>query len=172
MTYYAKIASVLVLLLLASPVVIFMKGCGDIVNGGACGGCPDTTAPYGSTVTITTGLKDAAVTPFGGCYDNVTFTFTDPDNQPLNGICVEIFTNGFIKKSSDPGDCTSYSANYVSGYLRTRTDEGGTAMVDFATGDLSSLCTAPGTQTLTFFVQVSSCTVADTSEATLTLTCP
>ncbi len=163
-----KIIAILILAALASPVFI-LNGCG-VVNGRQCGGCPDSTAPFGSSVAVTTGLKSQSVSSFGGCFNNVTFTFTK-DSLPLNDICVELFTNGFIRKSSDNGDCTINTSTYVPSYLRTRTDHSGTATVDFSTGDLSSLCTSPGTQSLTFFVQVNSCSVSTTSTAVLTLTC-
>lgn len=167
----AKIVAILMLAALASPVFI-LNGCG-VVNGRQCGGCPDSTAPFGSSVAVTTGLKSQSVSIGGGCFNNVTFTFTK-DSLPLNDICVELFTNGFIKKSSDAGDCTTNTANYIPGYLRTRTDHSGTATVDFSTGDLSSLCSSPtGTaQSSTFFVQVNSCSVSTTSTAVLTFTCP
>src|SRR3990170_2201951 len=114
-----KILSVVVLIALASPVIL-LKGCGSKL----CGGCPsDSIAPFGSSVTISNGLSSQSVPITGGCFSNVTFTFTSA-SLPLNDICVEIFTNGFIKKASDTGDCTANTANYVSGYLRTRTDAG------------------------------------------------
>ncbi len=163
-----KILSVAVLIALASPVIL-LKGCGSQL----CGGCPsDSIAPYGSSVTITNGLSSQSVLITGGCFSNVTFTFTSA-SLPLNGICVELFTNGYIQKSSGDGSCTN-NTGYVPGYMRTRTDAGGTATVDFSTADLTAICTAnPGTtQTLTYFVTATSCTVSGTSSATLTLTCP
>lgn len=165
-----RILSVLVLIALFSPVIL-LKGCGELLTGGQCGGCPDSVAPYGSSVAAPT-ISPVGSIPNGssGCVDALTFTIIGPDNEPLNDVCVEIFTNGYIKESKTAGDCT-ISTGYVAGYLRTRTDAGGTATVDFSTGALS--CgSATSNQSLSFFVQVSSCTAGETASATWTLVCP
>ena len=164
-----KILSVAVLIALASPVIL-LKGCGTKL----CGGCPsDSIAPSGSSVAVVSSMADQAVPVLGGCFSNIIFTFTGPDSSLLNGICVELITNGYIQKSSGDGTCSN-NTGYVPGYIRTRTDAGGTATVDFSTADLTAICTAnPGTtQTLTYFVTATSCTVSETTSATLTLTCP
>ncbi len=83
----------------------------------------------------------------------------------MNGICVEVFTNGLIALSSAPGDCAA-NTGYV-GYIRTRTDYGGTVTVDFATPNLA--CSA---NDQSFFVQVSSCGVGDTWTGTWKIPCP
>ena len=71
-----KILSVAVLIALASPLIL-LKGCGNILTGGACGGCPDSTAPFGSTI-VAPELSSATVNPnFNWCYPDITFKFWD-----------------------------------------------------------------------------------------------
>lgn len=160
----ALLLSFLLLILLASPVVL-LKGCG----GEMCGGCPsDSIAPAGSEVIITHSLKDATVYEGTWCTNDVTFVFRDSNGNVLNGICVEIFTNGFIRLSSRERDCY-VPGGYVT-YIRTRTDAGGTIKVDFSSGQL--LCgRATDDIEYNFFVQVSSCTAGNVSEAKWTLDC-
>jgi hypothetical protein len=162
-----KILSVAVLIALASPVIL-LKGCGEIINGGACGGCPNSTAPFGSSVTAPAN-KTYAVAPDGSwCVNLPAFTFKDPDGDVMNGICVEIFTNGLIAMANAPGDCGT-NPNYTD-YIRTSTDPGGTITVDIATGTLSCAGNTAD-ETHEFFVQVNSCTTGATWTGTWTVNC-
>lgn len=165
--------SLLVLILLASPVAL-LKGCGSTE---LCGGCPsDSIAPFGATITAGADTE-YTVSPGAYCVNTVTFTVLSPspNSRPMNNICVEVFTNGFIKLSKDPGSCsdTATSGNYVN-YIRTRTDAGGTVTVDFATPSLAcSAAAAPGDEEeASFFVQVSSCTAGSTWTGTWKIVCP
>lgn len=158
-----KIIAVLLMLLLATPAILF-EGCG---SGDFCGGCPtDSIAPDGSTVTASAMGTYNIPDGFAGCVSNLTFTFKDSSGNLLNGICVEIFTNGFVAVS-ELGDCR-LNTNYVS-YIRTRTNSGGAVVLDFATDVLS--CSGTTDETFDYFVQVNSCTAGATESATWTLTC-
>lgn len=163
-----KIIAVLIMLLLATPAILF-EGCG---TDGFCGGCPsDSVAPYRSSVTQP---EDGthAVSPGGSyCVNSLTFTIVDEDDNPLNGICVEVFTNGFVALSKVAGDCTLNS--YVT-YIRTRTDNGGTVTVDFLTDILGCSASTPSgeTEDVGYFVQVNSCTAGALWSGTWTMTCP
>jgi len=156
-----KLLSVIILILLASPVV-FLKGCGKTLNGDACGGCPNTTAPNGSAVKAPLDSAESLPAPGAGCVNSLVFTFVGPDSLPLNGICVEVFTNSGVALSVKPGDCTNPALQYAQ-YLRTRTDKGGTVTVDFATPLLAAASTN------NFFVQVSSCSTGATWKGTWTV---
>lgn len=146
-----KILSVLVLLALAAPVIL-LKGCGNILNGGACGGCPSSTAPYGSTIQGPTSL-DAPSTA-GSCYTPLTFTVLNDKSLPIDNICVEIFTNGAIALHpvGSVVPCANVLAN-PSSTIITTTNSAGAVVVEFMTP-----AAAAGE---TFFVQVMSCQASD-----------
>lgn len=145
-----KILSVLVLIALSSPVIL-LKGCGEMVTGGACGGCPDSTAPYGSTITAPDGLGIPSAAS-GTCYPALTFTVLGPDNEPIDNICVEIFTNGAIALHSGLPNCTNVILSPSQSIL-TRTNTSGAVTVEFATP-------AGAAAGSTFFVEVVSCHVS------------
>jgi hypothetical protein len=136
-----KLVSILILLLLASPVIL-LKGC----SGKASGGCPDDAAPAGAKIIAPTGLGAPSV-PGGGCYPVLPFTVTDSAGDPLNGICVEIFTNGFIALHSGNADCHNV-VNDPKTSITTRTDSSGVVSVELVTG--------PTVSGQTFFVEVAS----------------
>jgi len=162
-----KIIAVLIMLLLATPAILF-EGCG---SDGFCGGCPsDSVAPYGSEVTPSADGAYAVSEGGIGCINSLTFVFVDENNNPQNDICVEVFTNGFVALSSAPGDC---SVNTYVSYIRTRTDSGGTITVDFLTDIFScSAAAAPGdTEGTSYFVQVNSCTADALWNSIWTVTC-
>jgi hypothetical protein len=143
----AKIVAVLVLMLLASPAVL-LKGCGSAINGGACGGCPDSTAPQGSTIEAPT-LSSAPSATTGACYPALSFRVVGPDGLPLNNVCVELFTNGVIALDNGLPDCGDVVASPQSSII-TRTNDSGVVMVEFVT---------PGGVAVgdTFFVEAVSC---------------
>jgi hypothetical protein len=162
-----------------------MNGCGgeNTSSGGYCGGCPsDSIAPIGSTMLIVNGLKDVAInipvtstTGASGCWSDIGFEIIDDLDNPMNDICVELSTNGFIKPSKTAGDCTAATGEYVD-YIRTRTDAGGMAVVDFATtpvtcADLGLDTTDKTNTTVTVFVQATSCRQSQVTTATITYTC-
>ena len=164
-----KILSILILLILASPVLLF-QGCGD--DNELCGGCPaNSSAPFGSTVT---GPGDATypVTVSGGassnCINSQSFVFKDAKGDPLNGICVEVFTNGFVAPAGSPGACGA-NPDYTN-YLRTRTDNSGTVTIDFYTGIITRPTTTTTPTTENRFVQVNSCSTSATWKGTWTVT--
>lgn len=158
-----KIVSILVLVALASPVVT-MHGCGQVINGGQCGGCPDTTAPSDATAKSLKADVSATVTAGDSpCWSHVVFQFFASDKvTPLNNICVEISTNGLISEPNPaaPGACDSHS--YSASYLRARTDATGTVVLDFAA---PSVPASPPV----YFVQADSCAVGATWKATITV---
>lgn len=135
-----KLILVLFLLLLASSLVL-MHGC----SGRGSGGCPDNTAPDGSTITAPTNLSAPSVN--GTLYPTLGFTVKGPDGTPMNGICVEIFTNGAIALHTGLPDGSNVSANPQTSIV-TRTDNSGSVVVEFAT--------PPTTAGSTFFVEVAS----------------
>ena len=142
-----KILSVVVLIALASPLIL-LKGCGNILTGGACGGCPDSTAPYGSSIVAPTDLDPPSTS--GSCYPALTFTVLDNKSLPMENICVEIFTSGAIALHSGLPNCASVLANPSSSII-TRTNSAGAVVVEFLTP--AALADE------TFFVEVVSCHV-------------
>lgn len=172
-----QIFAILIIVALASPLFL-LHGCGSSgsanglsLNGGQCGGCPSATAPSGSTVAITSGLTSYTVSAGNFCVNRVVFTFMDKDGvTPLNNICAEFFTNGGITLSQGGLACDSRELVYSS-YIRTSTDSGGTVTLDFETGDLS--CgNATTNQSLSLFIQGTSCSDTATTTGSFTLTCP
>jgi hypothetical protein len=138
-----KLIVVLMLLLLVS-FLILINGCGKALTGHGSGGCPDSTAPDGSTITVPT-LGAPSVN--GSCYPTLVFTVRDLDGAPLNGICVEVFAQGSLALHSGPPDCSNVIANPQSAIV-TRTDDSGNVVVEFAT--------PPATAGTTFSIQVTS----------------
>jgi len=151
-----KIISVLIVLSLASPVIL-LKGCGKSLNGGQCGGCPDSTAPFGSTIKAPASLGDPSAAT-GTCYPTLSFQVLGSDGNPLNDICIELFTDGasaIAKSTGLPGDCwANVNANGKSSMI-TRTNSSGAVVVDF--GVPSSTAGA------IFFVEAVSCTINATA---------
>jgi hypothetical protein len=141
-----KILSVVVLIALASPVIL-LKGCGNILTGGACGGCPSSTAPYGSRIEGPTSL--AAPSTTGSCYIPLTFTVLN-GSATMDNICVEIHTNGAIALhpvgSVVPCENVLLNPSYT---IITTTNSAGAVVVEFMTP-----AAAAGE---TFFVSVMSC---------------
>jgi hypothetical protein len=144
-----KVTALIVLAAIASPIFI-LNGCGEAVNGKQCGGCPDSTAPFGSTI-VATDLSGAPSASFGGCYPAVTFQVLSPDGEPLNDICVELFTDGAIAKDTGQPDCSDVIASPKSSMI-TRTNSSGVVMVEFLV--------PPSTAGTTFFVEAVSCSVS------------
>lgn len=162
MRIYVKIASVFILLLLSVPVVLFIKGCGTAVTGGACGGCPDSPAPSGSSITGTTGIAAPSPTAPACAAGGVRFQIIGPDGTtPLSDICVELTTNGAI--GDYVGDCSAVNASRKI----MRTDQSGVVTVDFAMDCATTGLHGP----VTFFVQANSCAISATASAA-SVTCP
>lgn len=162
-----KFVSVMILLALLSPVIL-LKGCGETLTGGACGGCPDSVAPTGSTITASA-LSEASISSDGeACYPTLTFQVLDPDGPPLNNICIEIYTDGYgmigLQTSDSAGTCST--ANYT--YIRTKTDNQGVVSLSFRVSDpCSSL--ASGAASGTFYVWAVSCTATADTSAKITI---
>jgi|GEM_PF-3653964 len=162
-----KIIAVLIMILLATPAILF-EGCG---TGDFCGGCPtDISAPAGSDINVIVGLADDDfLDNTFACINNVTFTLEDSGGASLNGLCIEIFSDGFIRKA-EVGLCTSNTGTYVN-YMRTTTNGAGALVLDFAT--YTHVCgTATSNVGHDYFIQVNSCTANALTTATFTLQCP
>lgn len=143
MKLFARIAAVLILFILASPVILF-EGC-----GGSSGACPDSVAPAGSTIVAPT-ISTAPSAATGTCYSGLGFTVEDSESKPMNGICIEITTNAAIALHTQ-GDFNCSNVTISGGAktaIVTRTDDYGNVSVD--------LLTAPTTSGTTFFVEVAS----------------
>ncbi len=167
-----KIISLFVLLSLASP-VLFLKGCGETLNGGACGGCPDSSAPIGS-IMIAPELASATINTDGAaCSSAVSFQLTDADGAPLNNLCVEIFTNAFVALHNSGIECNAHPASDFYTYIRTRTNDQGVVSLDFL---IASPCSVLGTGATTgsFWVHAVSCSASASATADVTIngTCP
>lgn len=174
----AKVVSVFILLLLSVPIFLF-SSCGsgsgsNFFTGGACGGCPNSTAPDGSTINSSTAdinqtwTITSSSTSFAGCMNRITFTVKDKAGNPLDNICVELFTNGFFALPSPnaPGSCTNDL--YTQTYLRQRTDTTGTVTVDFADIVTRPTSTTPSA-TAAPFIQATSCNATITVRGTWTV---
>lgn len=143
-----KCASILVLLLLASPLIL-LKGCGKALNGGPSGACPDSVAPAGASIKVITGPGGHPSASTGSCYSGLGFTVFDSTGvNPMNGICVEVTTDAVIALHTvGDKECTNVLLGARTTIV-TRTDEHGNVSVD--------LVTLPTTSGSTFFVEVSS----------------
>jgi hypothetical protein len=126
-TQTTKLISVVVFLLLATSLML-VKGCGK----GATGGCPEDAAPAGAKITGPTSL-DAPFINSNTCYPAVGFTVTDKDGNPLNAICVEIFSDANIAIHSGLPDCSNVAANPQSSIV-TKTDDHGVISLELLTG--------------------------------------
>ena len=138
-----KLIFILFLLLLASS-LLFTHGCGKALLGHGSGGCPDSTAPTGASIVAPTSLG-APSAANGGCYPALSFSVRDSEGNPMNGICVEIFTNASIALHTGLPNCSNVVANPQASIV-TRTDNSGNVVVEMATPP-----TAAGN---TFFVEV------------------
>jgi hypothetical protein len=108
---------------------MLVKGCGKT---GATGGCSQDAAPAGSKITGPASL-DAPFINSGTCYPAIGFTVTDKDNNPLNGICVEIFSDANIAIHSGLPNCSNVAANPQSS-LTAKTDDFGVISLEMLTG--------------------------------------
>ncbi len=127
-----KLMFVLILLLLASP-LIFLKGCGKALNGGASGACPDSVAPDDSQISSPTGDLSAPVIGETDCYTPIVFKVIGPDVKPLNNVCVELTTNAAIALHNiGDTNCTNVALGPKTEIV-TRTDDHGYVQVDLVT---------------------------------------
>jgi len=168
-----KLLSIMVLILLASPVIL-LKGCGKAINGGQCGGCPDSTAPQGATVTNTIGMTAGTISSSGSaCYESVSFLFKGSDGVPLNDICVELTAvQGVmaLRKPSSAQMCGDVITDPKT-YIRTRTDGTGTVAVDFVVACSTSYA-ASGATSISAAVQAVSCNTSAKSTVAITVSSP
>lgn len=145
-----KIIAVLILVALASPVFI-LNGCGKPINGGQCGSCPDSTAPFGSTIEAPTLTAPNAT--LGSCYPAISFVVLGPDNKRMSEVCVEIFTDGasvISTHTSSLPDCSDVVASAKTSMV-TRTNSSGVISLAFITP-----ATTAGQ---VFFVEAASCSI-------------
>jgi hypothetical protein len=130
-TRTAKLISVIMFLLFASSLIL-MKGCGTKSTGG----CPDGAAPDGSTITAPSNLSSPFVNT-GTCYPALNFIVKDKDGSPLNGICVEVFSDANIALHSGLPDCSNVIANPQTSII-TRTDDHGVVSLELLSGPTPS----------------------------------
>ncbi len=123
-----KLISVMLFLLLASSLTL-VKGCGKSKSSG---GCPDNVAPDGSTITAPSGLGSPSVTS-SSCFPALSFIVKDKDGNPLNGICVEIYSDANIALHSGLPNCSNASANPQTSII-TRTDDYGVVSLELLSG--------------------------------------
>jgi len=157
MKMIAKIILVLIMLVLAAPIFL-LNSCGNFGTTGQCGGCPDSAAPAGSSISAPTLVEPGSVvsgTPI--CYPSVAFQVVDAKGNPLNDICVELSTNGQIALHT-PGSASCPASGIA--YIRSKTDTGGMITVDFMI--------AP-TATGTYFVRAVSCATSAMASAVVTV---
>jgi len=123
-----KLISLIMFLLLASSLIL-MTGCG---KSKSTGGCPDNAAPDGSTITAPTNLGSPYVTS-SSCFPALNFIVKDKDGNPLNGICVEVFTDATIALHSGLTDCSNVIANPQTSIV-TKTDDFGVVSLELLSG--------------------------------------
>jgi hypothetical protein len=118
-----------------------MTGCGESKS---TGGCPDNAAPDGATITAPSNLGSPSVTS-SSCFPALNFIVKDQNGSPLNGICVEIFSDANIALHSGLPNCSNVSANPQTSII-TRTDDYGVVSLELLTG--------PTPTGVTYFVEV------------------
>jgi hypothetical protein len=94
-----RLISILILIVLASPVILLLKGCGKEELGSA--ECPSGSVVANSTDKLI-GPTDATLTlgaPFYGgtvLYAPLVFKVTDVNGVPRTKVCVVLYTDGFF----------------------------------------------------------------------------
>ena len=144
-----KLVSLLMLLLLASPVIL-LKGCGSkggLTGGGPSGACPDSVAPSGSKIVVPT-LPAPSIGAIN-CYPSLGFTVIDSAGNPMNGICVVVISNASIALNTTNDSNCSNAVTNPSSQIVTRTDGNGNVVVDM-------INSSPTQTAQTYFVGVSS----------------
>ena len=141
------VLAVIFLLLASSLLIIY--GC----SGKGSGGCPDNTAPQGSTIVAPASLGAPFINT-NTCYPTVAFTVTGSDGNALSDICVEIYSDANIALHSGTPDCHNVAANPQSGIV-TRTGSDGSVIIELLTG--------PTPTGGTHFISVSSGAIAATA---------
>jgi len=117
------------LLLIMLSAFLCVLSCGKTSSSG---GCSDGTAPDGSSITGPSAL--GAPNIFGpSCYPAVGFILKDSGGNPLNGICVEVYSDASIALHSGLPNCSNVSANPNSSII-TRTNDHGEVLVELLTG--------------------------------------
>jgi len=146
-----KLISIFLFLLLASSLLV-MHGCA----GKGSAGCPNDTAPSSATIVSPT-LGGTPTNAGGACYPTVIFTIKDSNGNPMNDICVDVFSNGLIALASGPPNCsnvtnlnaivtrTDNDGNVVVEMVTLPTFTGGTSFVEVDSGSLSGIATTPPT---------------------------
>jgi hypothetical protein len=122
-----KLTFVLFFLLLASSLLVLTPSC----SGKSSGGCPNDTAPNGATIVAPT-ITGIPTNAGGNCYPILPFTIKDVNGIPMNGICVEVYSNGFIAPSTGAPSCNDAQVNQQFGFV-TRTDNSGNILVELLT---------------------------------------
>lgn len=164
-----KVVSVMILLALLSPVIL-LKGCGEVIDGGQCGGCPDSAAPTGSSITASTLNAASTLSTDSVCYATVTFQVFGPDGTtPLNNACIEIYTDGYSLVGEHTPDSITCNATTSNSYMRIRTDDHGVVTLNYWIPDPCA-GRASGTKSTTFSVWAISCAATDTASATISIT--
>jgi hypothetical protein len=136
-----KIASILVLILLVSPVLL-LQGCGSDVA--ETQGCPSGSylanstdilvIPADSSFSIPSAPGTPA--PAGNSYFVLHINVTDKDSVPRNNICVKMYTGGSIGSGSWYTDDTYSTAAVGSGLMNgitVVTDNAGEAFLYWST---------------------------------------
>jgi len=150
-----KVIAILLMSAMTIP-VFMMHGCGNnntTLNGGSCGGCSNSPAPFGSTIVATT-LSGAPSAATGTCYPRVSFTVLGSDGKPMSDICIEFFTDGasaIAKAPEAPASCNEASLAPLTS-LVTRTNTSGVVVLEFLVPSSTA-----GT---TFFVEGASCAIS------------
>ncbi len=136
-----------IFLLLASSLLV-THGCGK-----RSGGCPDSVAPAGSTITAPT-IVTVPSTTTSTCAPTLGFTVIGPDGSPSSDTCVEIYSDASIALHTGSSPCSNVAANPQSAIV-TRTDGSGNVIVEMLMG--------PTPAGATHFVEVASGAIANTA---------
>jgi hypothetical protein len=122
-----KLIPVCLFLLFASSLLI-MQGC----KASPSGGCAEDPAPAGSIITAPTELGAPSSTG-SSCFPALGFLVTDANGEPLNDICVEIFSDASIALHSGLPNCSNVAANPQTS-ITTKTNDHGQVIVELLTG--------------------------------------
>src|SRR5271169_4625825 len=115
-----KLLFILFFLLLASSLLVLTPSC----SGKSSGGCPNDAAPSGATIVSPIPSGNPPTNAGGTCYPILPFTVKDVNGDPLNGVCVEVYSNGYIAPSTGAPSCNDALVNQQFGFV-TRTDSSG-----------------------------------------------
>ena len=136
-------------ILLFVLVLIFSMVSLNSCKKNSSGGCSDKVAPATFKIVSTTSGLSAPFVGVDTCYPGVVFTVKDADDIPVNDICVEISSDGFVALHT-PGDldCANVSTATSPDSLTATTDAYGNLSVD--------LVVQSGVAGETFFIDAAS----------------